>query len=179
VDNSVEVRYAGVVVGRDAIVKDLGVASAFVGVSEPLPVGTLVTLKIGDAVHEARVDDVVESSEPTSVGMRVSWGGGARAPEPAPRFVAPASAPTPVVTAAAAPPPVVAAAPPPAPVVAAAPAPEPIQPILAAPAAQTAPVESVAAPADASSALPAPMSLAGPGADGSHQGGGKKRRKRR
>ena len=79
-DNSVEVRYAGVVVGRGALVKELGPDAAFVGISEPLPVGTLVTLKIGDAVREARVDDVVESSEPTAVGMRVRWGGAAPAP---------------------------------------------------------------------------------------------------
>jgi hypothetical protein len=164
VDNSVEVRYAGVVVGRGAIVKDLDVGSAFVGVSEPLPVGTLVTLKIGDAVHEARVDDVVESSEPTAVGMRVSWGGAPRASAPAPRAPAPrASAPTPRVE-----PPAVASAP--------APAPEPVQPVAAL---EAAPLEPVAAPEDAGSAIPAPMSLAGPGAEGSHQGGGKKRRKRR
>jgi hypothetical protein len=195
VDNSVEVRYAGVVVGRGAIVKDFGVGSAgingldagsaginglgagsaFVGVPEPLPVGTLVTLKIGDAVYEARVDDVVESSEPTAVGMRVSWGGAPRAP--APRVVAPALAPPPVVAAAPAPPPVVAAAPAPPRVVAPAQAPPLAEPVQAVPAA--APAPPVAAPEDASSAIPAPISLAGPGADGSRQGGGKKRRKRR
>jgi hypothetical protein len=162
VDNSVEVRYAGVVVGRGSIVKDLGAGSAFVGVPEPLPVGTLVMLKIGDAVHEARVDDVVESSEPTIVGMRVSWGGAARPAAPEPR----AESPQVVTPVAARPAPAAAPAPTPAPA-----------PVVAAPTA--APVEPVAEAADASSAIPAPISLAGPAGDGSHQGGGKKRRKRR
>jgi hypothetical protein len=79
VENAVEVRYAGVVVGRGALVRELGPDAAFVGISEPLPVGTLVTLKIGDAVREAWVDEVVESSEPSAVGMRVRWGASAPA----------------------------------------------------------------------------------------------------
>ena len=78
-DTAVEVRYAGVVVGRGALVKDLGAEGAFVGLAEPLPVGTLVTLKIVDVVREARVDDVVESAEPSAAGMRVRWGGAAPA----------------------------------------------------------------------------------------------------
>lgn len=160
-----EVRYAGVVVGRGAIVKDLGEGSAFVGVSEPLPVGTHVTLKIGEAVHEARVDDVVESSEPTAVGMRVSWGGAPRASAPAPRVEPPAVAASPPV------PEPVQAAPEPVQAVAAVEV-EPAEPVAAAPR------EAVAAPEDASHAIPAPMSLAGAG-DGSQQSGGKKRRKRR
>ncbi len=77
-DNAIEVRYAGVVVGRGVLARDLGEDGAFVGIAEPLPVGTSVTLKIGDAVREGRVDEVVESADPTVVGMRVSWGGAAR-----------------------------------------------------------------------------------------------------
>jgi hypothetical protein len=83
VDNAIEVRYAGVIVGRGALARDLGEDGAFVGIAEPLPVGTSVTLKIGDAVREGRVDEVVESADPAVVGMRVSWGGSARA-TPAP-----------------------------------------------------------------------------------------------
>ena len=83
-ENAVEVRYAGVVVGRGALVRELGPDAAFVGISEPLPVGTLVTLKIGDVVREAWVDEVVESSEPSAVGMRVRWGASAPAARPAP-----------------------------------------------------------------------------------------------
>jgi hypothetical protein len=82
VENAVEVRYAGVVVGRGALVTELGPDAAFVGISEPLPVGTLVTLKIGDAIREAWVDEVVESSEPSAVGMRVRWGASAPAARP-------------------------------------------------------------------------------------------------
>ena len=77
-DNAIEVRYAGVIVGRGVLARDLGEDGAFVGIAEPLPVGTSVTLKIGDAVREGRVDEVVESADPAVVGMRVSWGGAAR-----------------------------------------------------------------------------------------------------
>jgi hypothetical protein len=155
VDNSVEVRYAGVVVGRGALVKELGADAIFVGIPDPLPVGTLVTLKIGDAVREARVDEVVESAEASAAGMRVRWGGA-----PAAR---PASAQEPAQKAVA--------------------APEPAAPQAAAPsndsgpAADSGPASAVAAEAgdEGSGAIPAPLSLAGPSGDG----GGKRRRKRR
>lgn len=65
----------------------------FVGISEPLPVGTLVTLKVGDALREARVAEVIEAADPSSVGMRVSFDVAARAEAPA---QAVAAAPTPV-----------------------------------------------------------------------------------
>jgi hypothetical protein len=93
VDNSIEVRYAGVVVGRGVLARDLGEDGAFVGIAEPLPIGTSVTLKIGNAVREGRVDEVVESADPAVVGMRVSWGGMARS-MPAPSAPAPAAAPS-------------------------------------------------------------------------------------
>jgi hypothetical protein len=162
VDYSVEVRYAGVVVGRGALVKDLGPDAAFVGIPEPLPVGTLVTLKIGDAVREARVDDVVESSDATAVGMRVRWGGGAETSRSAPAMppAAPAAAPAP---AAAAPAPALSVEPP-----------APAQPASVG-------VESAPPPAVAvgDGRIAAPLSLAGPSGDGSQAGGGKRRRKRR
>ena len=159
-DNSVEVRYAGVVVGRGALVKELGADAIFVGLPDPLPVGTLVTLKIGDAVRDARVDEVVESAEVSTAGMRVRWGG------------APAARPAPAKEQAH--------------VAAPAPAPEPAAPQMAASsndsapaAADSGPASTVAAEAgdEGSGAIPAPLSLAG--GDGAQSGGGKRRRKRR
>lgn len=163
-DNSVEVRYAGVVVGRGALVKELGADAIFVGLPDPLPVGTLVTLKIGDAVRDARVDEVVESADVSTAGMRVRWGAAAAAARPAP-------AKEPAQPAAAAPAPR---------------APEPAAPQTAAasndsgPAADSGPASAVAAEAgdEGSGAIPAPLSLAGPSGDG-QSGGGKRRRKRR
>jgi hypothetical protein len=189
VDYSVEVRYAGVVVGRGALVKDLGPEAAFVGIPEPLPVGTLVTLKIGDAVREARVDDVVESSDATAVGMRVRWGAAAETSRSAPALQPPAAVAT-VEQAAPA------AAPAQPPAAATAPALTVEAPAQAQPAsvvvdsgpatprvaAAVAPIESVPTPAVAAAGdgrIAAPLSLAGPGGDGSHAGGGKRRRKRR
>jgi hypothetical protein len=158
VDTSVEVRYAGVVVGRGLVLRDQGADGSFVGIPEPLPVGTLVTLKIGESVREARVDQVVESSEPAAVGMRVRWGSEARTAAPA----AAAPAPKPV-----APSPAAAMAPPAA--EPAAPAPVPLR--------ESAPVSAAIETGDASGAIPAPLSLAG--AADSGQVGGKRRRKRR
>ena len=179
VDTSVEVRYAGVVVGRGLVLRDQGDEGTFVGIPEPLPVGTLVTLKTGETVREARVDEVVESAEPSAVGMHVRWGGEVRAAAPAPTPQVPPRAPAPV---AAQPAPVAAQ---PAPVaaepapVAAEPAPVPAEPApvpqaFAAPAPVAAPLE----PAEAPGAIPAPLSLAN-AADSASHGGGKKRRKRR
>ena len=174
-DNWIEVRYAGVVVGRGAVARDLGDDGTFVGIAEPMPVGTTVTLKIGDVVREGHVDEVVESADPNAVGMRVRWGGVAR--------TAASSRPAPEKTEAA--PPVSAAPVPAAPAVSAAPppaAPVPAAPEASAPATPTAQEASVAPVVeveDASGAIAAPLSLAGPGGDGSQHGGGKRRRKRR
>jgi hypothetical protein len=87
VENTVEVRYAGVVVGRSAMVRDRNAQGAFVTLAEPLPVGTTVTLKAGDVTEEARVVEVVESADPAAAGMRVHFAAAApatkAAPEPA------------------------------------------------------------------------------------------------
>jgi hypothetical protein len=173
VDNSIEVRYAGVVLGRGAVARDLGDDGTFVGIAEPMPVGTTVTLKIGDVVREGHVDEVVESADPNAVGMRVRWGGVAR--------TAASSRPAPAKTEAAPAAPAVSAAPmPAAPAVSAAPAPAaPEASAPATPTAQEASVAPVVEVEDASGAIAAPLSLAGPGGDGSHHGGGKRRRKRR
>jgi pyruvate dehydrogenase E2 component (dihydrolipoyllysine-residue acetyltransferase) len=175
VDTSVEVRYAGVVVGRGLVLRDQGAEGTFVGIPEPLPVGTLVTLKIGDEVRQARVDEVVESAEPNAVGMRVHFRD-PRAATPAPRPTPAAATPAPAPKAASEPTPV-AATPAPAPT-AAAPAPAPADPAAPAPvpAGESASVSTAVATGE-SGAIPAPLSLAG--AADSGQVGGKRRRKRR
>jgi hypothetical protein len=113
---SIEVRYAGVVVGRSTKVRDWGDAGAFIGFAEPLPSGTSLVLK-GDGVEQAaRVIEVIESADPAVAGMQVKFIGAAEAvrpgPKPAaasapvlepPRAAAPAAAPAPPVTAAPAP----------------------------------------------------------------------------
>jgi len=50
----IEVRYAGAVVGRSAIVRELDTQGLFLGVTEPMPVGTVVTLRIGDQAVQAK-----------------------------------------------------------------------------------------------------------------------------
>jgi hypothetical protein len=157
--SSVEVRYAGVIVGRGAVVRDLAGQGVFVGIPEPMPVGTAVTLTIGDTVRAAIVDEVVESAEPSAVGMRVRWGGAA-APALRPEAARPApvgisTLPTPA-----------------APVEVA-----PIAPVKEAPPEPEAEAGDASGPADGPIAdvpIAAPLSLAGPS-----QQGGKKRRKRR
>jgi hypothetical protein len=90
VDSTVEIRYAGVVMGRSTSLRDHDDAGAFVGFSEPLPVGTPLTIKIGDTVREARVEDVIESADPAAAGMRIRYashagaGNGAAGPDGTP-----------------------------------------------------------------------------------------------
>jgi hypothetical protein len=160
VDNAIEVRYAGVVVGRGVLARDLGEDGAFVGIAEPLPVGTNVSLKIGDAVREGRVDEVVESADLAVVGMRVTWGGAART-APAAKAVVPV---VPALEAAKF------VEPSPVAVVSSAPStdagsgPTGVQPVA-----------EVEDSSSANGAIPVPMSLSGDTA----QNGGKRRRKRR
>ena len=81
-DKMIEVRYAGVVVGRSAIVRELDTRGLFLGITEPMPVGTPVVLRIaerGGADIQGKVEFVSESQELVHAGMRV-------------RFVDPASA---------------------------------------------------------------------------------------
>jgi hypothetical protein len=156
VDNSVEVRYAGVVVGRGAVVKELGPEAAFVSVPEPMPVGTLLTLKIGDSVRQARVEEVVEAAEPTVVGMRVSWGGA----ETRAAAAAVTSAPPDEVPSADSGPAAASSENGPTPM------------------GDSGPIVASDASDEGSGAIPAPLSLASPGGDGA-QPGGKRRRKRR
>jgi hypothetical protein len=146
VEDPIEVRYAGVIVGRTTAVRGLDARGAFIGIPEPLPVGTIVTLKLPDGQKEAHVEEVVESADANAVGMRVGFDLGARAPAPAP---APkVEAPAPKV--------------------------EPAAPVAAATGDSGS--QPVAAAADEGSApLAAPLSLAGPDAHGGKKRNKKRR----
>jgi hypothetical protein len=84
VDKMIEVRYAGVVVGRSAIIRELDTHTMFLGITEPMPVGTSVVLRIGgqsdggaaaaDAEDvQAKVEVVSESQDVALAGMRVRF----------------------------------------------------------------------------------------------------------
>jgi len=75
VESTADIRYAGVVVGRGSAVRDLDAGGAFVGLAEPLPVGTLISLKMGDESKDARVVEVIESADAAAAGMRVRFVG--------------------------------------------------------------------------------------------------------
>jgi hypothetical protein len=97
----IEVRYAGAVVGRSAIVRELDTNGLFLGITEPMPVGTPVTLKIGDQTADGKVAVVSESQELARAGMRVRFSD----PASAKLFGTPTEAPAePEVVVAAAPP---------------------------------------------------------------------------
>ncbi|HEX2658495.1 MAG TPA: hypothetical protein VHU40_09490 [Polyangia bacterium] len=72
-DKMIEVRYAGAVVGRTTVVRELDTRGLFLGITEPLPVGTPVTLKIGDDTVDGKVSSVSESQELARAGMRVRF----------------------------------------------------------------------------------------------------------
>ena len=69
----IEVRYAGVVVGRSSIIRELDAEGLFLGVAEPMPVGTPLVLAVDDRAVQARVELVAESQEPARSGMRVRF----------------------------------------------------------------------------------------------------------
>jgi hypothetical protein len=177
VENVIEVRYAGVVVGRSTKVRDWGDSGAFIGFAEPLPSGTPLVLK-GDGVEQAaRVVEVVESADPAVAGMQVTFVDAARAARPAakPAAAPPKAAPAP---AAAAPTPAA------APQIAAPPAVAEAAPVVA----EAAPVVAEAAPVELSSGtssavsgeISAPATAEnGEGDPGQGGGGGKRRRRRR
>jgi hypothetical protein len=72
VDPVIEVRYAGVVVGRATQVRDWTPSGAFIGFAEPLPTGTRIEL-CGEETREARIEEAIESSDPSQSGMRVRF----------------------------------------------------------------------------------------------------------
>jgi len=96
---AVEIRYAGVVVGRSTKVRDWDTGGAFIGFAEPLPSGTSLVLR-GDGVEQkASVVEVFESADPAVAGMQVKFIGAAEAARPAPKptpAAAPVPAPAPV-----------------------------------------------------------------------------------
>lgn len=69
----IEVRYAGAVIGRSAIVRALDTRGLFLGITEPMPVGTMVGLKVGDRTVPGRVAAVSEAQELARAGMRVTF----------------------------------------------------------------------------------------------------------
>ena len=103
----IEVRYAGAVVGRTAIIRELDTRGLFLGITEPLPVGTPVILKVGDRNVPGKVAHVSESQELARAGMRVRFTDAADAAV----FGTPDQAEPEVVEAAPPPPEVVASAP--------------------------------------------------------------------
>jgi len=147
-----EVRYGGVVVGRSPQVRDRTDAGAFLVFSEPLPVGTSLTLKIDEKEQPAVVTEVVESADASAAGMRVRFGTAAAKTAPASRPPERAAAPAPAPAPAAAAPAPVAAPPAPAPV--------------AAPAAP-APAAVVATPASEPASAPVPVPVGTEGSTGS------------
>jgi len=148
-----EVRYAGVTVGRAALLRDRSPDGAFLTFGEPLPVGTSIVLKMEDGERTARVTEVVESADPNAAGMRLRFGA-------AMSTVSSRVDPTPPQRAASA------AAEPPGP--SASSAPVEAAPIEAAPVAAAEAAPQVAPPAQATSA-----------AEPGDQGGHSRRRRRR
>jgi hypothetical protein len=181
----VEVRYAGVVVGRSAIIRELDPDGLFLGVTEPLPVGTIVTLKVGNDETEGRVEKVSESGDLPKSGMRIGFRDhrgfqllGGTPPADSRPVVAVAATPAPPSVAALAPP--MASSPSPAAAAAAAAAPAAAAPVVSSPAAAAEAVpEPAAADDEPEISEPIPAPLVGFGPPPGHQGGGKRRRRRR
>ena len=177
VETSIELRYAGVVIGKVTVAgadpgADPGAIDEnglFLSVPDPLPVGTKVSLKIDERAVEGRVIGVAESTDPAKCGMRIRIGA-------ATKVAATASA----------------SAPPPPPAPAAVPvavAPAPSAPVETAPTEPAAPADAaVAAAVDAGADLSSvqsdgasdggPSSEEGAGPSGG-SGGGRRRRRRR
>jgi hypothetical protein len=96
VDNVIEVRYAGVVVGRSTRVRDWSAAGAFIGFAEPLPSGTPLLLRADGVEQPARVVEVIESADPAVAGMQVRFVSASEIPSlraPAQPVAKPAAAP--------------------------------------------------------------------------------------
>ena len=88
-ESPVEIRYAGVVIGRAQEVRraDGDSPSFFLVVREPMPVGSVLHLRTGDRETPARVVHMVESSDPAVCGMQVRLIG--EAEEVAPEWIPP------------------------------------------------------------------------------------------
>jgi hypothetical protein len=164
VENVVEVRYAGVGIGRSTVLRDWSAAGAFIGFAEPMPTGTPLVL-IGEGIEQAaRVAEVIESANLAVAGMRVEFAPERAAEVVAPAVVAVATAPS----VEAAPSVVDEAVPAPAPAAPGVASPEPVEPPSAA---------ATVAPTDVSGAASPPHPNEGEA--GSSAGSGKRRRRRR
>jgi hypothetical protein len=95
VDLPIEVKFAGVTVGRATLVKDWTEAGAFVGFAEPLPTGTRIELRGDGAQRTARVAEVFESADPAVAGMRLTFTAAAADPVPAAAPIPAVAAPIP------------------------------------------------------------------------------------
>lgn len=71
-ESPVEIRYAGVVIGRAQEIRGGdGDSSFFLVVREPMPVGSVVHLRTGDRETSARVVHAVESADAAAAGIQV------------------------------------------------------------------------------------------------------------
>jgi hypothetical protein len=80
VATSIELRYAGVVIGKATVadpIDECGQSSLFVSVPDPLPVGTKVGIKVDDRTFDGRVMSVAESTDSAKCGMKIRIGGSA------------------------------------------------------------------------------------------------------
>jgi len=84
-----EIRYAGVVIGRAQEVRSAegDDPSFFIPVRDPMPVGTVLRMRSGDHETPVRVVRAVETTDATACGMRVRTIG--EAEEVAPEFIPP------------------------------------------------------------------------------------------
>jgi hypothetical protein len=89
VEKMIEIRYAGAVVGRSSIIRELDTRGLFLGMTEPLPLGTAVDLKIDEQIVSGRVEQVSESQDLARAGMRIRFSH----PESAQLFGTPVEAP--------------------------------------------------------------------------------------
>ena len=89
-ESAVEVRYAGVGIGRSTLLRDWSSAGAFIGFAEPMPTGTPLRIE-GEGIDQAaRVVEVIESADLAVAGMRVEFVRPAQlqpSPEPKPEAV--------------------------------------------------------------------------------------------
>jgi hypothetical protein len=102
-----EIRYAGVIIGRAPELRDAeGDSTFFLPGKDPMPVGTVVRLRSGERETPARVLRALESADPSIAGMKVRLIGEAEEvspdwiPTPAPvqaKAVAKPGTPTPTV----------------------------------------------------------------------------------
>jgi len=99
VETSIELRYAGVVIGKVTVqgpIDESGGNSLFVSVPDPLPVGTKIGLKVDDRALEGRVIGVAESADSAKCGMKIRIGSAASAAAAAPSAPAPATESAPI-----------------------------------------------------------------------------------